>query len=117
MFVLILSADNSINVHDNYYFKHARLFYSPRNQSQAEVGRGWNLGAHSCRIFLGRREPTSLRRRQSDQNTPNFGQKHHFYATILARRCQNGPRRRQTLKSGEPRSPDPGVSTGMLGGI
>ena len=68
---------------------------------------------HTCRMFLGRWEPTSLRRRQNDQNTLKFGQKHHFYATILARRRQNGPRRRQTLKSGEPRSPDPGVSTGM----
>ena len=64
-------------------------------------------------MFLGRWEPTSLRRRQNDQNTLKFGQKHHFYATILARRRQNGPRRRQTLKSGEPTSPDPGVSTGM----
>ena len=36
-----------------------------------------------------------------------------FFATILARRRQNGPRRRQTLTSEEPRSPDPGVSTGM----
>ena len=27
---------------------------------------------------------------------------------------QNGPRQRQTLKSGEPRSPDPGVSAGMI---
>ena len=46
-----------------------------------------------------------MRRCQYDQNTLKFDQKHHFYATILARR-------RQTLKSGEPRSPDPGVSTG-----
>ena len=69
---------------------------------------------HTCRMFLGRWEPTSLRRCHNDQNTLRIGQKHHFYATILARRCQNGPRRRQTLKSGEPRSPDPGVSTGML---
>ena len=44
-----------------------------------------------------------------------FGQKHHFFATILARRRQNGPRLRQTLKAGEPRSPDPGVSTGSTG--
>ena len=65
---------------------------------------------HTCRMLLGRREPTS---RQNDQNTLKFGQKQHFYATILARRRQNGPRRHQTLKSGEPRSPDPGVSTGM----
>ena len=69
---------------------------------------------HSCRIFLGRQEPTSLRRRQNDQNTLKYDQKHHFYATILARRRQIGPRRRQTLKYEEPRSPDPGVSTGML---
>ena len=69
--------------------------------------------AHTCRMFLGRREPTSLRRRQNDQNTLKFDQKHHFYATILARRRQIGPRRRQTLKYEEPRSPDPGVSTGM----
>ena len=72
---------------------------------------------HTCRMFSGRREPTSLRRRQNDQkNTLKFGQKHHFYATILARGRQNGPKRRQTLKSGEPRSPDPGFSTGMCGG-
>ena len=49
-----------------------------------------------------------MRRCQYDQNTLKFDQKHHFYATILARR-------RQTLKSGEPRSPDPGVYTGMVG--
>ena len=67
----------------------------------------------SGRMFSGRREPTLLRRRQNDQNTLEFGQKHHFYATILARRRQNGPRRRQTLQSGELRSQDPGVSTGM----
>ena len=61
----------------------------------------------SCRIFLGQWEPTSLRRRQNDHSTLKFDQKHHVYATILARR-------RQTLKSGELRSPDPGVSTGMV---
>ena len=33
---------------------------------------------------------------------------------ILARGRQIGHRWRQTLKSGEPRSPDPGVSTGMI---
>ena len=60
---------------------------------------------HTCRMFLGRREPTSLRRHQNDQNTLKFSQKHHFYATNLARRHQNGQRRRQTLKSGEPKSP------------
>ena len=37
------------------------------------------------------------------QNTLKFGQKHHFYATILARRRQNGLRRSQ----------DPDVSIGM----
>ena len=63
-------------------------------------------------MFLGR-QPTSLRRHQNDQNTLKFGQKQQFYATILARRHQNGLRRRQTLKSVEPRSPDPGISTGM----
>ena len=68
-------------------------------------------------MFLGRREPTLLRRRQNVQNTLEFGQKHHFYATIFARRRQNAPRRRQTLKSGELRSPVPGVSTGMLGPV
>ena len=61
---------------------------------------------HSCRIFVWRREPTSLRWRQDDQNTLKFNQKHNFYATILARQ-------HQTLKSGEPKSPDPGVSTGV----
>ena len=54
---------------------------------------------HTCRMFLGRQEPTSLRQRQNDQNTQKCGQKHHFHATILARRRQKGPRRRQTLKS------------------
>ena len=53
-------------------------------------------------MFLGRQEPTL-----------EFGQKHHFHATILARRRQNGPRQCQTLKYGELRSPDPGVATGM----
>ena len=57
---------------------------------------------HTCRMLLGRREPTS---RQNDQNTLKFGQKQHFYATILARRRQNGPRRHQTLRGAEiPRS-------------
>ena len=58
-------------------------------------------------MYLGRRETTCQRRCQNDQNTLKFGQKYHFYATILARRHQNGPRRRQMT------SPDPGVSTGM----
>ena len=49
---------------------------------------------------------TSLRRHQNDQSTLKFGQKHHLYAIIVARRHQNDPRRRQTLNSGEPRSPD-----------
>ena len=73
------------------------------------TGTWWSLSFcfknHGCRIFLGRQEPTYLRRRQNDQNTLKIYQTHHFYATILARR-------RQTLKSWEPRSPDPGVCTG-----
>ena len=44
------------------------------------------LEQHTCRMFLGRRKPTSLRQRQNDQNTLKFGQKYHFYTTILARR-------------------------------
>ena len=49
-----------------------------------------------------------------NKNTLKYDQKHHFYATILARRRQIGPRRRQTLKSEELQSPDPGVSTGLV---
>ena len=76
---------------------------------------GWQqCWIHTCRMFLGRWEPTSLRQRQIDLNTLKVGQKHHFYTTVLARRRQNGPGRRETLKSGEPRSPEPGVSTGMV---
>ena len=43
--------------------------------------------------FFRRREPTPLRRRRLDhQNNLKFGQKRHFYATILVRQRQNGLR-------------------------
>ena len=66
-----------------------------------ERRQGLEISEHTCSIFL---EPTSLRRCHNDQNTLKFGQKHHFYAKILTRLCQNGPRRHQTLKFWEPRS-------------
>ena len=69
---------------------------------------------HTCRIFLRRQESTFFQALSNDQNTPKFHQKLHFYATIFGRRRQKGPRRRQTLKYEEPRSSDPGVSTGMF---
>ena len=75
---------------------------------------------HTCRIFLRRREPTFSQATSNDQHTPKSHQKHHFYATIFARRrqngprrCQNGSRRHQTQRQEEPRSSDPDLSTCM----
>ena len=56
--------------------------------------------------------PPDIRRREEgsrpgfDQRESSSGKQRSYQTTILARR-------RQTLKSGEPRSLDPGVSTGM----
>ena len=51
-----------------------------------------------------------------NQNTQKFHQKHHFYATILARRCQtrkNGFWAMSNSKLHKPRSRDPRVSACM----
>ena len=52
----------------------------PRNISNPESGNSILLGtgAHTCRIFLWRREPTFSQATSNDQHTPKFHQKHHF---------------------------------------
>ena len=78
-------------------------------------GVGVPIFKHGCRMLLRTWEPISLRRRQDDQNTLKFDQKQHFYATILARRRQIGPRRPQTLKAGLVINLPPSLSSsGML---